>query len=191
MGVTVLKKFIGISTSSLILLAAGLCLAINPSAFMNTVCYIAGAVCIAIAAIKFFSAYKKNTYSKQVPGCVVLFVLGAVLIFLQSSMISIFPLIVGVCFLTSGLIKLRGAYAFKSSNPGIFKKLLISSLCGIVFALLIIILSGFIGDIIYRLIGVLLIYNSAENIFDSIVSKQPAKKVSKKDAVEAEAKDAE
>lgn len=181
-----MKKFISSAATSVILLFAGLCLAIKPSSFMNAICYIAGAVCIVIAALKFFSAYKKNTISKEAPLCIILLLLGAVLIFLQGSIISILPLIVGICFLFSGLLKLKSAYAFKNANADVYKKLMISALIGVVFALLIIILSGFIGELIYRLIGVLLIYNSLENIFDIVVSKPKNEKQVKKEKIEAE-----
>lgn len=184
-----MKKFLGTSAASVILLVTGLCLAIKPSAFMNAICYIAGAFAIIIAAIKFLAAYKKNTVSKEAPLCIVLLVLGAVLIFLQGSVISILPLIVGICFLCNGLLKLRKAYSFKDSNAEIYKKLMISALIGIAFSLIIIILSGFIGELIYRFIGVLLIYNSLGNIFDSVISKPKGQKQVKKGAVEAEAEE--
>ena len=189
-----MKKFFASAIISFVLLFAGLCLAIIPSAFMNILCYFAGTTCIILSAVKFLTAYKKNNMYIQVPFCVMLLMLGFVLVLLQAQIINILPLIVGVCFLVYGLTKLNTANAFKNISSEIYKKLLISALVGIAMSLLIIILSNFIGEIIYRLIGVLLIYNSAENIFSKIISsKKPKENVTpkKKDAIEAEVTDEE
>ena len=68
------------------------------------------------------------------------------------------------------------------------------ALIGIGLAVLIIAFSWLATDIILRCIGVLLIYNSVENIFSAIVSKPDSdnkKKADKKDVVEAESEEAD
>ena len=190
-----MKKLLSISLTSIIFLAAGLCLVINPGLFMDYICYIAGGVAIIIAAIKFYSAYKNNTIAKESPACVVLLILGIVLIVLKASILGVFPLIIGICFLVYGLLKLIKAFALKAAKPDAYKKLLISALIGIGLAILIIAFSWLATDIILRCIGVLLIYNSVENIFSAIVSKPESdnskKKADKKATVEAESEEAD
>lgn len=189
-----MKKFLSISLTSIILLAAGLCLVIDPDLFMNYVCYIAGGIAIVIAAIKFYSAYKNNTISKESPACIILLILGIVLIVLKAQILGVFPLIIGICFLVYGLLKLITAFSLKNTRPDAYKKLLISALIGIGFAIIVIAFSWLAADIILRIIGVLLIYNSLENIFSAIVAKPEAenkKKAVKKEAVEAESHDAD
>lgn len=189
-----MKKLLSISLTSIIFLVAGICLVVNPGLFMDYICYIAGGVAIAIAAIKFYSAYKNNTISKETPACVVLLILGIVLIVLKASILGVFPLIIGICFLVYGLLKLIKAFSLKTTKPEAYKKLLISALIGIGLAVLIIAFSWLATDIILRCIGVLLIYNSVENIFSAIVSKPDSdnkKKADKKDVVEAESEEAD
>lgn len=189
-----MKKFLSVALTSIILLAAGLCLVINPGLFMGYVCYIAGGVAIVIAAIKLFTAYKSNTIAKESPACIILLILGIVLIVLQSSILTVFPLIIGICFLVYGLLKLIKAFSLKATRPEAYKKLLISALIGIGLAIFIIAFSGLLSFMIYQLIGVLLIYNSLENIFSEIVAKPESenkKKAGKKNVVEAESEDAD
>ena len=190
-----MKKFLSISLTSIIFLIAGICLVVNPGLFMDYICYIAGGVAIVIAAIKFFSAYKNNTIAKETPACIVLLILGIVLIVLKASILGVFPLIIGICFLVYGLLKLIKAFSLKETKPEAYKKLLISALIGIGLAVLIIAFSWLATDIILRCIGVLLIYNSVENIFSAIVAKPDSdnskKKSDKKEAVEAEAEESD
>ena len=189
-----MKKFLSISLTSIILLAAGLCLVIDPGLFMNYVCYIAGGIAIVIAAIKFFSAYKNNTVAKESPLCIILLILGIVLIVLKAQILGVFPLIIGICFLVYGLLKLITAFSLKNTRPDAYKKLLISALIGIGFAIIVIAFSWLAANIIMRIIGILLIYNSLENIFSAIVAKpetENKKKAVKKEAVEAESRDAD
>ena len=191
-----MKKILSSALTSLILLAAGLCLVINPGAFMHYACYIAGGIAIAIAAIKFLTAYKNNTIAKETVPCVILLALGIVLIVLKGSILEIFPLIIGICFLVYGLLRLVAAFAIKQINESAFKKLLISAIIEIVLAILIIVLKGVLTTYIYYLIGALLIYSAFENIFSIIVAKpedesKKKKAPTKKDAIAAESKDAD
>lgn len=189
-----MKKFLSSALTSIILLAAGICLILDPARVVNFACYIAGGVCIAIATIKFFSAFKKDTVAKESVPCIVLLALGVVLITLKGSIIGVFPLIVGICFLVHGLLKLHAAFMIKKINEAAFTKLLVSALIGIALAILIITLHGLAINVIFRLIGALLIYNSIENIFSTIVSKPANAEKSdkkKKPDIPAESEDAE
>lgn len=185
-----MKRILTSSLVSLIFLAIGLCLVINPGSFMDFVCYIAGAVSIVIAAIRFYMAYRKNTIAKEAFFCIMLLALGVVLIVLKDSILGIFPLIIGICFLVYGLLKIIKAFSFKNSNEATFKKLLISALIGIGLSVLILAFSWLATNLIQRFIGVLLIYNCVENIFSAIVAKPESnKKNGKKNDVEAESED--
>lgn len=166
-----MKKLFASGLASVILLALGICLFINPLYFISLTCTVLGAVLIAAATIKFLSAYKTGTVSSESAVCVVLFVLGIILVVLQGQLLSVIPLTVGICFLVYGILKFKTALTFKNINKHVYSKLAYSALIGIILAVLIIMFHGLATDVILRLIGALLIYNAIENIFSAVVSK--------------------
>ncbi|MBE6682482.1 MAG: hypothetical protein E7600_09410 [Ruminococcaceae bacterium] len=189
-----MKKFLNELLTSLVLLASGILLLIYPMESADTACYLAGAICIIIAVIKFILSMKNFTFIFKTIHCILLFSLGITLITFKSIIIGTLPVIVGTFFLIYGSVKLFAAFMVRAFSKTTFIKLFVSALIGIVLAVVIILFHGFANEIIFRLIGVLLIYNAVENIFSAIISKPFSKrkeKDSKDDRIHAEFEDAD
>ena len=164
-----MKKFFLTALVAIILLASGVFLAFYTE-YANIACYILGGVSILLACLKFFDAYRKNTIKKDVLLCILLLVLGLVLIFLKDELITILPIIIGVCVVVYELVKIIKNFSLSKTNSKAFIMLLVSSLIGVIFAVVNVCLIKTIeNNTKLILTGALLIYYGLQYIFSTAV----------------------
>ncbi len=181
-----MKKLIYASLVSIVMIAVGICLLIYPVEFITWACYIIGALSIIIAALKFFFAYRNSSLKNEIFTCLCFLVVGILLCVIQQKVAEVLPLITGICLLVYGFLKLYGSFTFKKQDETVFKKLAISSGISIVLSIIIILCRNLDAEIIFRIIGAILMYNAADNIFSCVIVKDEPKEL-----IEARSEDAE
>lgn len=177
-----MKKFIyGLSENhtlgTIITVALGIILIFFSELVANTVCYIAGIICLIAAGYCFFKsvALKKFEYSQNKSDMFIfctLLTLGLILIIFQSKVFSVLPLSAGIYLTVLGIIRAAQAFvSYRKLNPELFKKLLIPAIIDIVLGILMIVLRDLTDDIIVQIIGVILLYNACESIIIRLLTK--------------------
>lgn len=163
-----MKKFLMTALIAIVLLASGVFLAFFTE-YADIACYVLGSVSILIAGLKFFDAYRKNTIKKDVFFCILMLVLGIVMIFLKEELINILPVIMGVCVIVYELVKLIKNFSLSRTHSKAFIMILVSSLIGVIFAVVNICLMNVDKEVKLILMGALLIFYGIQYIFSTAV----------------------
>lgn len=153
-------------TASIILLISGLCLAIFPSFFIHTVCYILGALSIAYAVIRFIAYFSSQFSYFGIGASFLFFILGIALISNPYGVASMLPTIIGIYLVIDGISKLKKAIDYKNMNISGWQAVAIPAAISIIAGILLWIFAHGVTAIALRVIGVIFIVKAIEGFFN-------------------------
>ena len=152
--------------SSLAYLIIGFILLIKPGTALVTIVHILALLAVVMGVVSLVT-YFKDKYSVGNGGVIkgiVYFVIAAFLYFGAGFIISIVPFILGLLIVISGIVKLQEALdMMKYRADGSVLVLVIAILC-LVFGILILINPFGTAELLFRIIGIALIYNGVSDL---------------------------
>lgn len=115
-------------TAAVLYMIMGLGLIILKQSVLNVICYIAGAAGIIYGAIKLFTFFYAQEKGTSMVSGGILFVLGLLLVFRASYIVTIFSVLVGIAIAIDSIFKIQTAIDMKNIGKNKWKALLISAL---------------------------------------------------------------
>lgn len=152
--------------SSIAYLILGFVLLIKPGTALVTVVHILAIVAAVMGVVSLVS-YFKDKYSVGNGGVikgVVYFAIAAFLYFGAGVIISIVPFILGILIVISGIVKLQEALDMMKYRADGSITVLVISVLSLVFGVLILINPFGTAELLFRIIGIALIYNGVSDL---------------------------
>ena len=152
--------------SSIAYLILGFILLIKPGTALVTIVHILAIVAAVIGVVSLVS-YFRDKYSVGNGGVVkgiVYFVIAAFLYFGAGFIISIVPFILGILIVISGIVKLQEALDMMKYKADGSVTVLIIAILSLVFGILILINPFGTAELLFRIIGIALIYNGVSDL---------------------------
>lgn len=174
--------------SALAYIVIGLLLAIWPTITATTICYILAVALLLFGIISIFNFFTSRTLSYFPTGLVGgLFTLAlGVLLFAEAeSIIKLIPVFLGICILVSGVVKLCHAFSLHRAGYAGWTIVMVFSIIGIVFGLLMAI-DPFMSEAPFLLlVGIGIIYSGVSDLWTlSRISKRIRELGSDDDSIE-------
>ena len=151
--------------SSIAYLIIGFILLIKPGTALVTIVHILALLAVVMGVVSLVT-YFKDKYSVGNGGVIkgiVYFVIAAFLYFGAGFIISIVPFILGLLIVISGIVKLQEALDMMNRADGSVTVLVIAIL-SLVFGILILINPFGTAELLFRIIGIALIYNGVSDL---------------------------
>ena len=152
--------------SSIAYLILGFVLLIKPGTALVTVVHILAIVAAVMGVVSLVS-YFKDKYGVGNGGVIkgiVYFVIAAFLYFGAGVIISIVPFILGILIVISGIVKLQEALDMMKYRADGSITVLVISVLSLVFGVLILINPFGTAELLFRIIGIALIYNGVSDL---------------------------
>jgi len=178
-----IRKLFGVSfVTSIGFLILGLFLVFRTEGTINLIASLIGFILLmngGISLLKYFRNTENRSYSVELIYGIVAIIAGFILILNPSAVVSIFPFVLGVYFLATGIMKIKYALDIRSygkSNPiFMFILAILTVIFGIVF-----IVNPFGGAVaITQIIGVFLIVYSCLDIINYLCLRKDMKTIEK------------
>lgn len=152
--------------SSVAYLVLGFVLLIRPGMALVTIVHILAIVAAVMGVVSLVS-YFRDKYSVGNGGVIkgiVYFVIAAFLYFGAGFIISIVPFILGILIVISGIVKLQEALDMMKYKADGSVAVLIIAILSLVFGILILINPFGTAELLFRIIGIALIYNGVSDL---------------------------
>ena len=169
--------------ASVVFIAIGVMLIIDPSATGNLLSFIFGGALIAYGAFRVISYFAKNKGEKNVTVDVIIgavFILGGLtVIIMHDAILSFIAFVIGVFLVIDGLLKLQTAInAKRAAIPSWWLVLVVSLICialgcGLVFY------RTLQGNALWVALGIALLFDGIQNLISSVYSHLIVKKAPK------------
>lgn len=169
--------------ASVVFIAIGVMLIIDPSATGNLLSFIFGGALIAYGAFRVISYFAKNKGEKNVTVDVIIgavFILGGLtVIIMHDAILSFIAFVIGVFLVIDGLLKLQTAInAKRAAIPSWWLVLVVSLICialgcGLVFY------RTLQGNALWVALGIALLFDGIQNLISAVYSHLIVKKAPK------------